>query len=321
MLRTVHLYGHLAAEFGPSFALDIDTPAEAIRALCCQLPRFYHALRKGAYEIVRGESPESGFALSEIELPMVCGADSIHIMPVVEGGNSKGAITAILGIVLIATAFITAGTSLAAFGAAGGVGGSMAGMMGVSTGFMGVTYGQIALMGGALALSGISSLLAPTPQIENYDREEKQTSFLFNGAFPRNEQGGPLPLVYGRWQRVAPIRVSGAITPSNAPEDIYPGTHNIVVTFNPLRSGTASPRSMRVRHGKKATFSIQSVEPYLVGSVTLDGAPWETFNTVDPVSNVVRLETTVSAASAIEVTCVANQAWWDLHYPDYTPPE
>ncbi|MFG5121654.1 tail assembly protein, partial [Methylorubrum sp. POS3] len=44
MLRTVHLYGGMAEQFGPSFRLAVRSLAEAVRALGCQLPGFRQAI-------------------------------------------------------------------------------------------------------------------------------------------------------------------------------------------------------------------------------------------------------------------------------------
>lgn len=37
-MRNVFLYGKLGADFGESFRFDIDTAAEAVRALNCAFP-------------------------------------------------------------------------------------------------------------------------------------------------------------------------------------------------------------------------------------------------------------------------------------------
>jgi len=39
-LRTIRLYGPLGTRFGREFRLAVDSPAEAVRALCVLLPGF-----------------------------------------------------------------------------------------------------------------------------------------------------------------------------------------------------------------------------------------------------------------------------------------
>ena len=43
-MRTVRLYGQLGSRFGRSFRLAVNSPAEAIRALCAIVPGFQQYL-------------------------------------------------------------------------------------------------------------------------------------------------------------------------------------------------------------------------------------------------------------------------------------
>lgn len=84
MLRTVHLHGRLGKRFGRTHRLDVGSPAEAISALMCQLPRFEHYIRHRQYAVTAGRSPKprQNPALSEPALRMRLGhSTDIHIVP------------------------------------------------------------------------------------------------------------------------------------------------------------------------------------------------------------------------------------------------
>ena len=65
----------------------------------------------------------------------------------------------------------------------------------ISAGSFSVSYGSIALFGASMMLSGISQMLSPTPKANLPDSKQ---SYLFSGPVNVTEQGGSVPLVYGR---------------------------------------------------------------------------------------------------------------------------
>jgi predicted phage tail protein len=77
MLRRVHLHGHLGERHGRLLELDVDSPAEAIRALCHTRPGFRDDLREGFYRVQRGDDP---LEMSELGIGMGRQRD-IHIVP------------------------------------------------------------------------------------------------------------------------------------------------------------------------------------------------------------------------------------------------
>ena len=230
-MRTVFLHGHLGARFGDAHRLEVDSVAEAIRALKCNFEGFYASLKEGSYQIIRG-SLDSGEQLEEDLLTFGLGNADLHIVPVIEGAgdDSKMIITAVLGVILIASAVFFAPGAIAAAGALQG--GAFSAAMGATAftiplGLGAVTFGQVAMFGGLLALAGVAQMLAPTPKVANYnDRETKRTSWLFNGPVNRIEQGGALPVIYGGPLRVGSVLVSAGIdavaidADSGAPSDL-----------------------------------------------------------------------------------------------------
>lgn len=207
MLRDIYLHGELAERYGPHFYWDVDTVAECVSAFQANFGNFFQVIKDGRYQIIRGKDDY----LSSEQLIMKLGkATELHIVPVVEGagGGNKGILTAVLGLAMVAAAVVTAG---AAVGGLAGLVPAM-GTIGAELPILGcVTLAKIATVGGILALGGISQLLAPSPKVDDYGKREKEkTSFLFNGAVNRQEQGGPIPIIYGQ-VRVGSIVVSSGI--------------------------------------------------------------------------------------------------------------
>lgn len=199
--RRVYLYGHLAEQFGEHYDLAVKSPAEAIRLLEANFPRkFTGALRQGYYQVVIGPR-EGGLQIDEKMVPFNFPKGDFHIVPVPEGAggssSSKGIFMVILGVALIATAFM---------GAAFLAGGAIAGLS--ATAVAGVTWGQIGLIGLAVGLAGIAHLLTPAAKGSSGASTD---SFFFNGATNSTAEGGCVPVVYGR-VRAGTVVVSAGVS-------------------------------------------------------------------------------------------------------------
>ena len=203
-LKTIHLYGKLADEYGPAFDLDVATPAEAIRALAANFPTFYKSLYGGEYRVMRGP-PREDFALNEDQLTLAIGqANHLHIIPMPVGSKKTGIFKIILGVALIAISIFVPPAGIAAGGTlAAGFASEIA---------LGVTYGAVAALGASLVLAGAAQLLSPTPKADYGGREkpDERASFFFNGPVNTIEQGGPVPIVVGRME-VGSVLVSAGL--------------------------------------------------------------------------------------------------------------
>ena len=89
-LRTIRLYGRLGSKFGRVFKMALNSPAEAVRALCVQIPNLESYLARSKD---RGE----GYAVfigkrnvSEDELAAFSGDEDIRIAPVMLGRKEGG---------------------------------------------------------------------------------------------------------------------------------------------------------------------------------------------------------------------------------------
>lgn len=184
-LRTIRLYGRLGAAFGREHRMAVNSPAEAVRALCSQLKGFEAYLmtskdRGMGYAVFLGKRN-----LSAEELDVPPGNEDIRIAPVILGAKKEGLFQVILGVALISVAaFFTAGSALA-WGSVLGSG---------ATGF----GAAVASFGLSLALGGVAQMLAPSMKGGPTDRPENQPSYAFNGPVNTSAQGNPVPLLYGR---------------------------------------------------------------------------------------------------------------------------
>jgi predicted phage tail protein len=191
VVNSIILHGELATEFGDKFDVDIDHPAEGYRALACQLPGFKEKIRAGQFYLVR-EMPNGEFAVTENMFYLGMNECRFHIIPIVEGANSKGVGKIILGIALIGASFIP-------------------GLQGVA--FIGLqslgTVAHIAALAGiGLALGGLAQILAPQPT--NQPATDAKNSFLFGGNINPSGQNIPVPLAFGR-MRIPGIPVATQI--------------------------------------------------------------------------------------------------------------
>ncbi|MBX4911372.1 tail assembly protein [Rhizobium bangladeshense] len=178
-MRKVYLHGELGARFGYEFDMEVETAAEAVRALCVNLRGFEQVMRAGEFHVVRGKELDKGRDL-DLELCSTyrLGKAPLHIAPYIAGSKRGGFLKIVLGVALVGAAFLFSGGALAAPIAGGALGG--------------VTYGNMAILGVALAVSGVSQMLA------SEEKEEKnEDSYLLSGPGNTYEQGGALPLVYG----------------------------------------------------------------------------------------------------------------------------
>lgn len=189
MIRTVYLHGALGETFGREIRLAIDSPAEAVRALCSMIKGFEAHITDRYYQVFRGaeidgrdQTPQelhASFADDEAEL---------HIVPRPEGAKRQGLGKIILGAVLIAASFVIPG------------GWAIAGK---------AVSGIVAQAGVAMVLGGVSQMLAPQVS-SDYENREQPKSALFSSAVNVTTPGVPVPVVVGECE-VGSVVVSAAI--------------------------------------------------------------------------------------------------------------
>jgi len=213
MLKSVKLYGELAEKYGKEWSLDIENPAEAIRALDVNNPGFRQFVgsseqRGVGYKVMVGKSYIKDYS----ELADPSGKQEIKIVPVVLGAKKSGIAMVLLGALLIWNPM--------GWGAMSNMGAMTAETAALSTTTLGGvtvtnTYAMMVKFGGALILGGIASMLAPTPK--PVETKESVQNYAFNGAANTTRQGVCIPVCYGQ------LIVGGAVISSGVePEDYTP---------------------------------------------------------------------------------------------------
>lgn len=192
MKRTVKLYGVLRKHFGREYLLDVQSPRDAVQALCILVPGFERFLATGEERglVFTVFSGRRNLAPEELDL-QGSDAEEIRIAPIIQGSKQGGLFQVVLGAVLVVAGVFTGGLS-------SGVG--------------------IALMAGgaALALGGVVQMLSPTAKTGSLDRNEdgNNPSYGFGSAVTTIAQGNPYPVLYGEREIGGAIE-SGGVYPQD----------------------------------------------------------------------------------------------------------
>jgi len=183
----ITLHGDLGENIGKQWSLCVNSVGEAMRAIEVLSKRklYKYLLEKDKQGIkyrvlINGRDfiSEKPVNIEEIdtiknsELMITFKEDSlktIDIIPILEGSGSNflGILGIILGVILIVI------------------------------GLFGQPY--LIVAGIALLAGGVISLLTSPPKFDNYkDIQKSKASYLFNGPYNTTEEGGPVPVGYGR---------------------------------------------------------------------------------------------------------------------------
>ncbi|WP_231409003.1 tail assembly protein [Ralstonia solanacearum] len=174
-IRVVRLYGRLGARFGRVFHLAVRNPAEAVRALCVQVPGLRRELATSHERGIRYACFVGRRNIGEAELELPPGRDDIRIAPVLAGAKQSGLFQTILGAAILAVAYFNPG-------------GFLTGPM------VTAAYG----MGASMALGGVVQMLSPQQTgLSVRDSPDNGASYNFNGPVNTSAQGNPVPLLYG----------------------------------------------------------------------------------------------------------------------------
>lgn len=175
-MTNVLLYGKLR-QFGRSFRLSVRSPAEAIKALCIQVPGFERFIANSKaqgleFAIFRGdrnlEEKELGFG----------GTGDIRIAPVIIGSKRAGLLQTIIGIAIVALAWWN------------------------PLGWSAATALAIGMGGGSMAVGGVIQMLSPQAQgLTMSGSPENLPSYAFGSAKNTTASGNPVPICIGerRW--------------------------------------------------------------------------------------------------------------------------
>ena len=199
-MKVVKIYGALRKRLGQCrFEFEVDTPAQAIKALCVNFPGLDKWLIDSeqtgmGFRVTVGKERITQEDASVAVLPW-SERDVFSIAPVLTGAGGAGRILA--GIGLVALSFISFGGALAGVGAAGGLFGGAAAAGATVPFISNALFG----IGASLILGGVAELISPQPSISGLERGKEAArleSFSFSGIVNTSQQGMPVPIVYGR---------------------------------------------------------------------------------------------------------------------------
>jgi predicted phage tail protein len=213
-MKVVKVYGALRKKLGQCrFEFDVETPAQAIKALCVNFRGLEKWLldseRDGvSYRVTIGKEKITQESTGNLILPW-SEKEVFSITPVIVGaGGGTGQILA--GVGLVAFAILTAGAGTGFLGLGAGLTGTaatgpLAAGFAVQSGFVLGSAASVAIgsIGAALLVSGISQAISPSPVqstsvLERGREAAKLESFTFSGIVNTAKQGLPVPIVYGR---------------------------------------------------------------------------------------------------------------------------
>lgn len=258
----VVLHGRLKDMFGGPFDIGINSPLEAVQALCLMLKGFRGALSIGSYRVIYGQR-ESGMELSLDQVALRLGhGNEVHFIPEAAGsGRGMGVGKIILGIALVGFAFF-AGPGVFPVALGGGVS---------------ITASSVALFGVSMILNGISTLFAPSP---SNGAKKKQESFLISGSVNSVGQGQPVPLCYGGPIRAGSTVISLSYTVADIPLNFKGNTDNPSNPGSPDDDGPTPWGGGRTgkTKGMTSTGSLESA-----GGEEVGGGEWSGSQT-EPVS-------------------------------------
>lgn len=197
-MKVVKVYGALKERLGGqgTFELDVFNAAEAIKALCANFPGLDKWLVDSGndgivYKVLLGETEvgedkDGKHNLENLFLPW-SEKEVFHITPVL-AGSGGGFGRFMIGALMVGAVLATGGLAGGAIAFSGGFGGAT--VLGMSIGSM------VGTMGVALMLGGISQMLTPVPKAP--PEANKLQSFSFSGIQQTSQQGGAIPIVYGK---------------------------------------------------------------------------------------------------------------------------
>lgn len=166
-VRTIILSGPLGRQFGREFNLAVNSPAEAVRALCIMVPGFQRFLTTAKQKGLEFAVFIGRQNISKEQLRDPPGDEVIRIAPVLVGAKRGGILQTIIGVVLI--------------------------VVGVYTGFEPAVQ-----LGASMVLGGVVQMLSPQPKgLGAKDSAENAPSYSMNGTVNTQAQGNPVPVAYG----------------------------------------------------------------------------------------------------------------------------
>tara|TARA_R100000664_G_C2751072_1_gene138380 strand:+ start:617 stop:1231 length:615 start_codon:yes stop_codon:yes gene_type:complete len=181
-LRKLTVYGRLRKFLGQShFEVAVNNPKQAFAFLFANFPEVENHMTNQLYKVKMGD-----LEITE-DLLNIKGEGDIKIIPIAVG--AKG---------------IAIGGLLGGIGSGAVLGGLTKGFFATAIG--GVVSSGLTAIGTSMLIDGVTSLIAPTPQMPNFNADESlsdsdpsvQANFGFNSITNTTRAGVPIPIIYGQ---------------------------------------------------------------------------------------------------------------------------
>ncbi|QBX68722.1 tail assembly protein [Serratia quinivorans] len=186
-IKVIRLYGVLGEKFGRVHRFAVDSPQEAIKALCVNFPDLQKFLLESKDRGLTFAVFEGKRNLTKDDLSFPSNGADIRIAPVVIGSKKSGVFQTILGAVLVVVGVVV---------------GILAGWTGVG----GFAASGLISSGVGMMLGGVMQMLSPMQGgLASRQDPDNKPSYAFGGPVNTIAQGNPVPIDYGR------PRIGGAI--------------------------------------------------------------------------------------------------------------
>lgn len=168
-MAKIRLYGDLK-QYGDKFDMNIETAAEGLRGLCCQIKGLQRRIMDGWFRVringVDMTNDNLQFGLHS-RLPENA---VIHIIPKVAGAKNGGVFQFIAGAIMVVVGALTS------------------------------WCGGVALIAGGIGLmvGGVAQMLTKTPKTDKLKEGLANKNTYFSNLDNTIAQGAPVPLIYGR---------------------------------------------------------------------------------------------------------------------------
>jgi predicted phage tail protein len=214
MQQTVRLLDRLGEEYGEEHVYhDLRSPADAIKMLCINRPKFYEELLIAHKNGIFYRVMQSGADMEYNELHLTLGSKDLYIVPVIGGslGNNTGRL--LIGVGLLAASFLIPGAG--AFGVPGLFAG--AATAGKFVAALGTAAGAI---GTAMVLGSVADMISPQPQLPSLSGKGRmqgtgesvrgtgpggatratsgEKSYAYTGATSSAGVGAVVPVAFGK---------------------------------------------------------------------------------------------------------------------------
>jgi predicted phage tail protein len=186
-MKVVKVYGALKKRLGKGrFEFNVDTPAEAMRALCANFPGlqkwFIDSEQDGVgYKVKVGKEQVGEDNIETLHYPW-SEKEVFSITPVLTG-SGRGWGRVLFGALLIGASFLIPG-------------GWAIGTFGISAPLAIGSY--VKGIGALMMLGGVAEMISPAPPMPDMKQAHTLQNFSFSGVTNTSQIGTPIAICYGR---------------------------------------------------------------------------------------------------------------------------